>query len=81
MDDIQYDTSCLADMCCPDCKQNDEFEIAVSVWAKVTDEGSETFGDHEWDDNSVCRCPQCGWTGIVSELTVYSEEIAHGPSM
>jgi hypothetical protein len=69
----------LSGMCCPNCEQTDEFEIAVSVWARVTDDGSETHGDHEWDETSACRCPECGWIGSVGDCRSETDDISMKP--
>ena len=60
---------------CPDCGNEDEFRIAVSAWAKVTDNGTEDFDDVEWDDNSVCSCPDCGLIAKVKDFQEQNPEI------
>ena len=54
---------------CPKCGQYERFEITVKTLLEVTDEGSENIGDHHdgWDQDSFCRCPECGWQGTVGE--------------
>lgn len=54
---------------CPKCGQKDEFQIAVQCWATVRDDGVEDYGDTEWDDDSACQCPDCGFAGKVKDFT------------
>ncbi|AOU98252.1 hypothetical protein BI364_10030 [Acidihalobacter yilgarnensis] len=35
----------------------------------VHDDGSETFGDHNWTDVSSCKCPRCGYEATVAEFS------------
>lgn len=64
----------LVDMCCPECNQNDRFNIAVEAWASVTDDGTEDFSEVYWDDNSSCVCPDCGFTGKVGDFKKPEDE-------
>jgi hypothetical protein len=53
-------------MLCPRCGRDDELFVTITVEAKlVAGLGTETEGDHEWDDASRCRCA-CGWAGLVA---------------
>jgi hypothetical protein len=54
---------------CPKCGQYGRFEIAAETLLEVTDEGSEDIGDHEWSQDSFCRCPECEWQGKVGEAS------------
>jgi len=57
------------DMVCPKCGRTDQLDIAATVWVRLTPDGTDNDaaddGDHEWDDDSVCRCAACGWAGTV----------------
>lgn len=53
------------DMTCPECGDDSEIEVAALVWVKLVHDGTEADGDHEWDDDSPCRCNACGFTGKV----------------
>jgi hypothetical protein len=53
---------------CPACAQADELVISITTLARLTPYGSETEGDHEWDDASYCRCPDCGHHGTVADF-------------
>ena len=54
---------------CPACGQANELVIMIATLSRVTPEGSEPEGDHEWDQASYCRCPECGHDGNVADFT------------
>ena len=54
---------------CPACGQANELVIAITTLARITPDGSDPEGDHEWDETSYCRCPDCGHHGIVADFT------------
>ena len=53
---------------CPACGQADELCIMITTLARVTADGSEPEGDHEWEDTSYCDCPECGHAGVVADF-------------
>ena len=53
---------------CPACGQADHLQIVITTLARLTPYGSDCDGDHEWDDGSYCRCPECGRDGIVADF-------------
>lgn len=65
----EHDLRDVFDLCCPACGQADELIILITTLARVTPDGSEPEGDHEWDDTSYCRCPDCAHTGTVANFT------------
>jgi hypothetical protein len=58
-------TNCLDGMKCPKCGSEGPFKIAGTALFTVSDEGTEEYGDVEWDNNSYCHCPECDLDGIV----------------
>lgn len=58
------------DLKCPTCGQADELTVVIKTLARITADGSEPEGDHEWDDASYCRCPECATDGTIAEFTV-----------
>ncbi len=66
--------NCLQDMCCPECGNEDELLIAATMFVSVTDDGTDPNGgsnkdfDQEWDDDSACKCPECGFLGVVGQF-------------
>jgi len=59
---------CLSGRRCPKCGQFGWFKIAFEGLADVTDEGSDDEGNHEWDEDSFCRCPECGFMGEARDF-------------
>jgi hypothetical protein len=57
--------NCLEGLRCPRCGQEDQLLITAMITCVVTDDGSEPVGDHYWDDDSVTRCPGCGYQGTL----------------
>lgn len=53
-------------LACPKCFQTDKLHIVIHATAELTTEGTDPFGDHDWDDNSFCHCPGCDHNGIVA---------------
>ena len=69
-------TNCLEHTACPQCGNDSALKIAVKTLAHVTDDGAETFGDLEWDDQSFAACPACGREGKLGEFRRLSPEEA-----
>ncbi len=53
-------------MFCPQCKEKAFLNIEFSGICKLTPDGSEDTGAHEWDGNSACICTTCGFKGVAS---------------
>ena len=62
-------TNCLEGIRCPKCGQEDRFLISGFAQFEVTDDGSESVGDHGWDDDSATRCPECCHEGKLREFS------------
>lgn len=60
--------NCLAGMRCPKCKSRGPFAIAATAIFTMTDEGTDSFGDIEYDDGSYCQCTECDHDGIIDEF-------------
>jgi hypothetical protein len=61
-------TNCLENTKCPECDNADRLFIESKTLAVVTDDGAETFGDMEWDDDSYAECPECRHSGKLREF-------------
>jgi hypothetical protein len=52
---------------CPECGSSDQIDVNASIWARVTNDGTDPNlskdGTHEWDDDSPARCAACGHSG------------------
>ena len=57
--------NCLAGIKCPDCGNEDEFHIEVTVHTKFQDDGSLHEGDSDWSAMSKIDCPKCNLWGRV----------------
>jgi hypothetical protein len=64
-------TNCF-DLRCPKCGSTDEIDISAPIWARVTDDGTDTDlsknDGHEWHDDSPARCAACGHSGKVGDF-------------
>lgn len=58
---------------CPSCGSGGPFDVTGSATFRVTDEGSEVVGDHEWDEASDCRCVECGYRKAFGEFKAAEE--------
>lgn len=54
---------------CPKCLDMDQLEISFTGTARLTYDGSEDCGDHEWDDTSACSCRNCGFSAPAAAFT------------
>jgi hypothetical protein len=72
-------TNCF-DLRCPKCGNSDQIDVSSSIWARVTDEGTDPDlakdGGHEWGDDSPARCAACGHSGKVTGFR-QDEYMAH----
>lgn len=60
----------LEDMACPECGQRHRFHITFTGVCEVTEDGSEDAGDHEWTNESTCRCGHCDASATVLDFTI-----------
>ena len=62
--------NCLLDMKCPKCGSLEPFDIRVTCWTKVYDDGTDTANEHNWDNASLCNCFKCNYAGRVRDFRV-----------
>lgn len=62
---MKVNTNYLAGMVCPSCDSFGPFQIAISCWASVDDDGVGDTEAFDWDDDSGCRCEACGHNDCV----------------
>jgi hypothetical protein len=55
-------------LACPNCEQRDAVCIQMTCMTHVTPNGSEPYGDHDWDGTSYCCCEMCGQEGTVADF-------------
>jgi hypothetical protein len=61
-------TNCLENIKCPDCRNEKSFRIAGTTIFTVTDDGTEDYGDIEWDDDSYAECTACHRHGTLRDF-------------
>jgi hypothetical protein len=61
-------TNCLENIKCPNCGNEESFRIAAKTIATVTNDGTEDYGDLEWDDDSYAECTECHRHGILKDF-------------
>lgn len=60
--------NCLLDMKCPKCGSLEPFDILVTCWTKIFDDGTGRTNNHVWDNGSGCNCSKCNYQGKVSDF-------------
>ena len=58
-------SNCLEGIRCPECGSEEPFNISAQAVFRVCDDGTESYGDVEWDDNSAIMCLECWHRGKV----------------
>lgn len=53
-------------MACPRCFTALDLRVTYTGTCKLTPEGSEDVGNHDWDEHSLCRCMRCEFSAPVS---------------
>lgn len=61
-------------MACPVCGSDDDLMVVITAWAHLSLDGTDTAGDHEWDDRSGCRCAACDYIGTVTDFHLNKKE-------
>lgn len=56
-------------LACPRCGNAEVLEIAITCMSRITSDGSEPFGDHDWNAASACLCPDCKHVDTVAAFT------------
>lgn len=60
-------------ICCPVCRRDDALDVQAAVWVRVTPNGATDEshnGIHEWDNDSLCTCVSCGWSGFARDAAL-----------
>lgn len=69
-------TNCLEGIACPKCGHTEDFNIYMSSWIDITDDGTGDHGDTEWGDNSAIQCKACDHEGTVAEFRGKAPQIS-----
>ena len=64
----------LFGLACPKCGDDDNLRLVITTWATLSADGTEPFGDHEWDDDAICRCNGCKFAGVASDFAVFDSK-------
>ena len=64
-------------LACRKCGQDEHFDIIITTLARLSADGSDPQGEHEWNDESYCQCPHCRTDGTVADFTTKN---GNGPS-
>ena len=67
-------TNCLVGLRCPQCKNENRLMIEGTSMFEVLDDGTESHGDVEWDDDSSAQCPVCHLTAGLALFRISEEE-------
>ena len=62
--------NCLEGRRCPQCSSLGPFEVSISTWALLYDDGTD-YAEHasiEFDEESLAKCPCCGYSGKLGDL-------------
>jgi hypothetical protein len=62
--------NCLDGMKCPKCGSLEPFSIEVRMMVAVSDDGTEDYGNAEWEDASYCECRACCFHGIAGDFRI-----------
>ena len=60
----------LFGMACPNCGSDEQLRVVLTVVARLSTDGTEPFGDHDWNDKSLCMCDACEFVGHVRQFEV-----------
>ena len=58
----------LFGLACPKCQDDACLSLVLTTWATLRADGTEPFGDHEWDEASPCVCKACDLSGVVADF-------------
>lgn len=64
----------IFNLVCPACDSDEFLQVLIETWADLSAEGTEPFGDHEWDGYSGCRCVNCGFHSAVEQFRATDKE-------
>lgn len=62
--------NCLESRRCPQCSSFGPFEVSISAWVLVHDDGTDyaEHGSVEFDEESLAKCPGCGYSGKFGDF-------------
>ena len=63
-------TNCLEGIKCPECGYEDQFNVQVTTWVQLRDDGTDANGDNEYDGDNLMECCDCGYNGRVKDFYI-----------
>jgi hypothetical protein len=60
----------LFGLACPKCGSDEPLCVVIKSLATLSPDGTDPFGDHEWDEESPCLCKECDFTGLITQFTL-----------
>lgn len=60
----------IFNMACPACGSDEDLLVDITTLAYLTADGTEATGEHDWDDESGCRCSACDHTGKAKDFRI-----------
>lgn len=59
---------------CPQCRKDDEIDIAATVWVRLCPDGTDVTAaedeNHEWENTSAAKCCACGYCATEAVFKV-----------
>ena len=65
-------TNCLQGLACPKCSNDNMLIITGMSEFEVYDNGTASFGDVAWDNDSHTECPECNFEGALKDFDTTS---------
>ena len=69
----------LYGMACPECGDDTQIHVVITSWATLSPDGTETYGDHDWDSAACCSCMACRFHGRVGDFHFSSTILNESP--
>lgn len=60
----------IFNLACPKCGSDAHLRVAIDTWAELSTDGTDPVGDHEWNEQSSCRCTNCEFKASVKQFTL-----------
>lgn len=60
--------NCLDAMKCPKCGSLEPFGIEVTMTVTMCDDGTDDYGNSDWDDSAYCECRACHFHATAGDF-------------
>lgn len=58
---------------CPKCRGHYDVDVAATVWARFTEDGTDAHGDHDYSPGSPARCTSCDHHGVLADFQEFPD--------